>query len=172
MNRDGSQNLTVTIHSDFRDAFDELSDKEVNIEIKKASRHRSQEANNYLWALCGQIAQKSSKYSTDGKNEIYREAIRAKGESDALLVKKDALERFLARWSQKGTGWFADVRDDYDDEHVVVDAYYGSSIYDTASMSRIIDYVILIANDLGIPTLTPKEEERMLAAWGRKKGTA
>ena len=35
INRDGTQNITITIQSDFREMFDELADKDINIEIKK-----------------------------------------------------------------------------------------------------------------------------------------
>jgi len=179
-NRDQSQNITITVNEDFREMFDKLKDTNVNVEIKKLSAKRSLDANAYLWHLCGEIAKASSKYSTDGKNEVYREAIKAKGEFEDLLVKEIALPTFLERWSDKGTGWFAEVVDDYvedyyddfmgdDVEHrKEVHAYYGSSTYDTTSMSRIIDYVVLIANDLGIPTMTENEREKLLTAWGKK----
>lgn len=182
MNRDGSQNLTLTIDSDFRETFDKLKDEKIEVEIKKLSSRRSYDANNYFWFLCGEIAKASSKYSTDGKNEVYREAIRAKGEYEPLLVREQAVDFFIKRWSQKGLGWFAEVVDDYvepvdeyedimgdtKERRKEVHAYYGSSTYNTASMSRIIDYVVLIANDLGITTMTEKETNKLLTAWGKK----
>ncbi len=183
MNMDGSQNLTITIHSDCRELYDKLKDNNVNIEIKKASKARSMDANNYLWHLCGEIAKASSKYSTDGKNDVYREAIRAKGEYEPLLVREDAVPVFTSRWEEKGTGWFTEVMDDHigpSDEYdsfmgdpiryKIVHAYYGSSTYDSLSMSRIIDYVVMIANDLGISTMTEKEKENLISAWAKKKG--
>ena len=182
MNMDQSQNLTITISEDFRETYDKLKEFPVNIEIKKASGRRSMDANAYLWELCGKIAKASSKYATDGKNDVYREAIKAKGEYEPLLVKTEAVPTFIAKWSYKGIGWFAELVDDYipDEysdimgdkvhEYSVVHAYYGSSTYDTASMSRIIDYVVMIANDLGISTVTENEREKLLGAWGKKVG--
>ena len=182
MNRDGSQNITISISSDCREMFDKLKDCIINVEIKKASKHRSMDANNYFWHLCGEIAKTSSKYSTDGKDDVYREAIKAKGEWESILVREDAVPTFVHKWSEKGTGWFAEIIDDYygiSDEYSdvmgdklrykVVHVYYGSSTYDTLSMSRIIDYVVNIANDLGIPTMTDAEKEKMLVLWGKKK---
>lgn len=182
LNIDGSQNLTVTIHEDYREAFDSLKDNDINIEIKKASKRRSMDANNYFWHICGEIAKVSSKYSTDGKNDVYRDAIRAQGEYASLVIREDAIPTFTHRWSEKGTGWFSEIIDDYympTDEYSdvmgdtqtykIVHAYYGSSTYDTASMSRIIDYVVHIATDLGIPTITDNEYEKLLSAWTRKK---
>ena len=182
INYDQSQNLTVTINNDFKESFDKLKDHDVEIEIKKASKQRSMDANNYFWWLCGEIAKASSKYSTDGKNEVYREAIQAKGEYEPLLVKEEAVPKFISRWGQKGTGWFAEVIDDYVNEpgtytdimgdnvdlYKVVHAYYGSSTYDSLSMSRIIDYVVNIANDLGIATMTQKELDKTLLSWQKK----
>lgn len=184
INIDGTQNLTLAISEDFREEYDKLKNDDLNVEIKKMTGQRSMDANAYFWHLCSEIAKRSSKYSTAGKNEIYREALKAKGEFEPLRVREDAVDFFIKRWSQKGTGWFAEVVDDYVDTADVYDdimgdnkerwkevhAYYGSSTYDTLSMSRIIDYVVLIADDLGIPTMTDKEAEKLLAAWGKKKG--
>lgn len=182
INLDKSQNLTVTINEDFRETYEKLKNENISVDIKKATGKRSMDANAYFWWLCSEIAKASSKYSTDGKNEIYREAIKAKGEYEPLLVKEQAVDFFISRWSEKGTGWFAEVADDYvgipdeysdimgdtKDRYKEVHAYYGSSTYDTLSMSRIIDYVVLIANDLGIQTMTEKEREKLLTSWGKK----
>ena len=139
MNLDGNQNITITVNADCRELFDKYKDVDVSVEIKKVSKFRSQDANNYLWHLCGEIAKASSKYSTDGKNEVYREAIRV----DEIHSKDGKTYKVL---------------------HV----YYGSSTYDSLEMSRIIDYVIMLASDLGIPTMTEKEKKKLLERWGKK----
>ena len=169
LNRDGSQNITVTVEADFTSDYEALKEKEVEVTIKKASVKRSLDANNFFWHLCSEIAQRSSKFSNDGKVDVYREAIRAKGEYEPLLIRKDALERFINRWKDKGDGWFADVMDDYKTNYKIVHAYYGSSTYDSASMSKIIDYVVHMAEDLGIPTITEKEKEKLLGRWEEKQ---
>ena len=168
LNRDGTQNVTITINADFSEQYDMLKDKTIDVDIKKASVRRSLDANGFLWHLCSEIAKKSSKYSNDGKVDVYKEAIRAKGEWEPLLIKKEAIDKFINRWADKGTGWFAEVIDDYKENYKIIHAYYGSSTYDSLAMSHIIDYVVNIANDLGIPTLTPKEKERLLGRWADK----
>lgn len=176
INRDGSQNLTVTVQCDFREDYDLLVGKDIKVEIKKYNRARSMSANSYLWELCGEIAKRSSKYSTDGKNEIYREAIRAKGEWKEVYIRSDAVDAFIRDWSEHGIGWFADVIDEFTNKQGVVykqvHVYSGSSTYDSASMARIIDYVVMIANDLGIPTMTENEKERLIIKWNKKKEAA
>ena len=168
MNLDGSQNVTISVGADFREEFDRLKDGEVKVEIKKYTPGRSLDANSFFWHLCSEIAKRSSKFSDVGKNGVYREAIQAKGEFEPLLIKEEAVQRFMVRWADKGTGWFAEVMDDWRDRYKIVHAYYGSSTYDSLSMSRILDYVIHQANDLGIPTITPKEQEKLLAQWGKR----
>ena len=185
--KDRTQHLTIAIDSDYREEFDRLKDDLITIEIKKASKARSMDANAYFWHLCSEIAKASSKYSNDGKNQVYREASQAKGEFTELIVKEEALDTFLKRWSKNGTGWFAEVVDDYhgpvedlidpadamelmgdSGPRKIVHAYYGSSTYDSATMSRLIDYVVNIANDLELPTMTKKEQEKIIALWGKR----
>jgi hypothetical protein len=139
------------------------------------------DANSYFWHLCGEIAKESSKFSNDGKNDVYREAIRAKGKWDEYVAKQEAIETLIKVWSEQGSGWFVDIIDDYVEDYddnmgtkvnprKIVHLYYGSSTYDSLAMSKIIDYVVNIANDLGIPTITEKEKEKMIQMWGKKKG--
>lgn len=182
INRDQSQNITLTVNVDFRETFDKLKDNNINIEIKKASSRRSMDANAYFWHLCGEIAKVSSRFSNDGKEDVYREAIRAKGEWMEVPVSEADIPILRSKWSQNGSGWFVDVIDDYVpeieeytdlmgdkvDSIKTVHIYFGSSTYDSLSMSRIIDYVVNIANDLGIPTMTEKELNKTLESWQKK----
>ena len=46
-----------------------------------------------------------------------------------------------------------------------IQAYFGSSQYDTAQMSRLIDGIVSEAQDLGIETATPEELARMKGEW-------
>ena len=45
--------------------------------------------------------------------------------------------------------------------------YYGSSTYDTAQMSRLIDNIIQDCKAQGIDTRTPEEVARMKEEWAR-----
>ena len=48
---------------------------------------------------------------------------------------------------------------------MTVIAYYGSSSYDTAEMSRLVEAVVEEAKGLGVETMTPVELDRLKAAW-------
>ena len=168
LNRDGSQNVTVTVTSDFSTMFDELKDFPVEVEIKKAQNHRSMEANRYAWVLIDQI----SAVTHIKKSEVYRTAIRdIGGVSKDALMKAEAVLPFRAIWESYGLGNQVEIIDeDLDTGECSVRIYFGSKTYTTSQMSALLDALIQEAEQHGIPTITPKEEARMLGKWAKKKG--
>ena len=168
LNRDGSQNVTVTVAADFSEMYDELKDHPVEVEIKKAVKHRSMEANRYAWVLIDQIA--ARKHIT--KEEVYRLTImNTGGVSEDGMMKTAAIPTFRKIWESQGLGNQVEVVDTEEETGwSSIRLYYGSSHYSSAQMSVFLDNLIQDAESLGIPTITPKEEERMLGKWARKKG--
>ena len=164
LNRDGSQNVTVTVTADFAETYDKLKDEKVFVEIKKATNKRSKDANAMCWAMCKDIG--NALRPPMPKEEVYRKAIREVGEYEPLPIREDAVETFQKRWATKGTGWFAEIVDDSKLKgYKLVFAYYGSSTYNTATMSRLIDYLVDDAKQMGLPIPASKEQEEMLNAW-------
>lgn len=162
----GCQNITVTVAADFRETYDELKDGLVDITIKKATKHRSLEANRYAWTLIDQIAAKIH----EKRRDVYRKAILdIGGVSKDMFIKADALPVFTAIWEKQGLGNQVEVVDTEDETGwCSIRVFFGSSTYDTAQMSTLLDSLIQEAESLGIPTITPKEEERMLGRWAKK----
>lgn len=133
-------------------------DYDITIRRKK----RSLDANNYLWALVGQISQMVGIPS----DEVYRHAVHEAGVYIPLPIRNDAVEEFTRNWGSRGAGWIVDVLDNSKLEgYKLVRAYYGSSTYDTAQMSRLIDYVVQDAKALGIETLSDRERSLLIDAW-------
>ena len=145
--------------------FDKLNGEVISIEMKKASRIRSKTANDFCWAMCTDIGNALCPPVT--KEEIYRRAIRDVGEYEPLPIKAEAVETFQKRWASKGIGWFAEVVDDAKyPGYKKVFAYYGSSTYDTVSMSRLLEYLKQDMSNMGLLIPVSKaEEERMLNEW-------
>ncbi len=144
-----------------------LKDHEVSVEIKRATKPRSLDANAFCWALCSDIGKAIT--PPVPKEEIYRKAIREVGEYEPLPIKAEAVETFQRRWSSKGTGWFAEVIDDSKlPGYKLVFAYYGSSTYDTAAMSKLIDYLVDEAQQMDLSIPASKEQEEMLKQWQAK----
>ena len=135
------------------------------LEIKRYREKRSNDANSYMWVLCDEIAKKIGQNTT--KEEVYRQAVRQVGIFDILPLKKEAVARFTECWRKNGVGWVCEnTGKSKMPGYVNIIAYYGSSTYNTQEMSRLINYVVEEAKDLGIETLPPKELEALKRSWG------
>ena len=142
--------------------FYRLKDHEVNIEIKKATKQRSKDANAFMWSLCTQIA--DAIRAT--KEEVYRKAIRDVGRYFPVPVRDDLVEEWQKSWSRDGVGWFAEVTDKSKNKgYTLMFSYCGSSTYTTEEMSRLIDYLIDDMKQMGLPIPASKEQEEALKAW-------
>lgn len=169
LNRDGTQNVTVTVTSDFRATFDKLKGQPVSIEIKKATKHRTKTANDFCWAMCSDIG--NALTPPLPKESVYRSAIRDVGEYVSLQIREDAVDSFIRAWGSKGVGWFAEVADlSPRPGYQMVFAYYGSSTYDTSAMSRLLEFLKQDMTNMGLVIPMSKEEEaRVLNQWDVQK---
>lgn len=145
--------LSLTLENDFREEYDRLLGKRIDISIKEYKPKRSGEANRYMWALCEKIA-KSQGVS---KEDVYRKEVREVGVFCTVTLSKNAIDKFSEEWKRRGLGWFIDIVDDSIPGYIDVFAYYGSSTYNTSEMSRLLNALTEDAKALGIPTETPAE---------------
>ena len=170
LNRDGTQNITVTVDADFSRTFDALKDKPVVVDIKKAGKGRSRDANAFCWVLCSEIGK--ALIPPVDKEDIYRRAIKAVGVYTPVPVKAEDVETVRRRWEGHGTGWIMETVDDSKiPGYKLVFLYYGSSVYSVSEMRVLIDWLVDEAQQMELPIpLSKAEEERLLAQWGMKKG--
>lgn len=157
--------VSFTTRADPRELFNEFTDKDVSVEIKKASKRRSKTANDFCWAMCTDIGNAMR----IPKEEVYRKAISEVGKFETMHMRAEAIDTFRQIWSQRGIGWFTEVVDYSPITGCkVVFAYYGSSTYDTVEMSRLIDFLKqdMESLNLHIP-VSKEEEERLITAWGK-----
>ena len=165
MNRDGSQNLTITIQSDCRELFDELSETDVDITIKRFAKKRSLDANAKAWVMIDQLAEKLR----IKKSEVYRNAIKEiGGVSDIVCVRDFAADTLCKNWAEHGIGWIAETSPSKLKGCVNVTLWYGSSVYNSKQMADLINILIQECNEQGIPTMTEQEVEHTLALWNKK----
>lgn len=137
--------------------------EKLSIEIKPYRARRSLDANAYAWVLMDRLAEKLN----ESKVNIYREYIRhIGGNSEIVCVKNSALERLCDAWGKNGVGWVTDTLPSKLEGCTCVILYSGSSTYDTAQMSRLLDLIIQDCKIQGIPTETPDEIARLKALWG------
>lgn len=169
----GEWQISFVTHEDPREMFDELKDHAVKVEIKKASKHRSLEANNYCWALIDQIAAKRQDIDPKGKwtpEKVYLEEIRGIGGiSEIYGVKEEAFERFKEIWIGSHIGRQVEILPgSAKPGWLNVKAWLGSSDFDSRQMARLINNVVQDAEEVGIPTISDDEAERMVARWGAR----
>ena len=165
---DGGQELTLSLPGDWRDEYMKLKDADVDVEIKKHRTGRSRGSNALLWAICTEIAEELSKESPITKEEVYKRAVREVGVYTPVPIKETAVETFVARWSKQGIAWFAEVVDGSKiPNYKLVFIYYGSSTYSVEEMSRLLNYVVDEAKQVGLVLRASKKEiEESLRRWG------
>lgn len=160
--RNGEQYLTVTITDDFSEEFDSLKDEEIEITIKKYRTRRSLDANAYCWVLIDKI---SSKLGIS-KTEVYQQTIRdIGGVSETVCIKEKSFNTLKRTWESNGIGWQVESMPSKLNGCVNAVLYYGSHVYDTAQMSALVDSVVYQCKELGIPTETPEEIEKIKSLW-------
>lgn len=167
INRDGTQNITVTITSDFTNKYELLKDKPVDVEIKKASNGRSNDANAMCWAMCADIGKAMT--PPLAKEEVYRMAIKAVGVFTPVSVVCWDIPTIQSRWENHGVGWFIDVVDDAGIGRKLINLYYGSSTYTVDEMKTLLDWLVDQCEQMQIPIpLSKKEEAELLERWGKR----
>lgn len=147
-----------------------LDDKKYVVEVKQYRKKRSLDANAYCWKLIDELAAKLHKTLKQDKSEvkaqIYQNAIRdIGGVSVTSCMKTEALPVFTKAWTSHGMGWQVETFPSKIEGCINVTAYYGSSVYDTAQMSRLIDNIVQDCKAVGIETMTPQELELLKQEW-------
>lgn len=136
------------------------SEAEYTVSVKRRKKKRSLDANAYMWVLLKELAFKVE----NSPIELYKYYVRGFGQYYVIPVREDALEAFSKVWSSHGIAWFVDDigpcrrTPGYHN----LKAYYGTSEYDTKSMSRLIDEVVLDCKAQGIETMSKKEIDSLI----------
>ena len=147
--------------------FDSLRDKPVDVEIKKASKARSRDANAFCWALCADIGKAMTPPLS--KEEVYRTAIKAVGVYTPVIVVVWDIDTIRKRWESHGTGWFVEVTDDAGTGKKLLHLYYGSSTYTADEMRVLLDWLIDTAQQMQIVIpLSKADEEQLIERWGKR----
>lgn len=164
MNRDGTQNITLTVQTDFRDQFDALNGKDLDIEIKQHREKRSKSANAYFHVLVNKIAGETFgsddaikahlvvKYGTVAKDEDGC-AIGFKLPASVNVSKIYPYTRLFDQRTENGKLFNC---------YLVLKPTHEM---DTKEMARLIDGAIEEAKELGIETDTPEQIERYRQQW-------
>ena len=138
-------------------------------ELKLIRKKRSLNANAFCWKICTEIASVIG----NTKEDVYRDAIENVGVYEQLQfcdteikgVKKsrfEAMEDFKRKWYANGEGWLTKT---LDADKCIIQAYYGSSRYDSKEMSVLIDFLVREGKQVGVQVLTEEQIELMKTEW-------
>ncbi len=162
--RSGEWIVSFSTREDFRDTFDLLADKDVDIEIKKHRNIRSRSANAYFHVLVNKIAAVIGGSDDDVKRDlIIKYGSLAKDSEGKTIGFK------LPRNVDVGTLYrYVKLFDQREEDGTVFNCYLvykDSHKMDTKEMSRLIDGTIEEAKELGIETETPDQLAAMKTKW-------
>jgi hypothetical protein len=138
-------------------------DRDYELTIKEHRKKRSLDANAYAWLLIGKLAAAMHIKPV----EVYRQQIVEVGDNfTPVCVREKDVGRFIQSWERNGLGW---ITQDLGPSQVPgcrnLAAYHGSSTYDTAQMSRLIDNIVQDCKALGIETMTPDKLALLKEEW-------
>ena len=137
-----------------------LDGRELDLSLKEFKPRRSLNANAYMWALIGKIAE----VLRISQDEVYHKVLCDYGTYD----KEDGCVQYISiKADAKLTGWLwihtkpiktVDLEGKKFTHYALIK---GSSDYNTREMSFLLDGVIYEAKELGIEVMTPEELERL-----------
>lgn len=145
--------------------FEKYMTKDCDFEIAVHREKRSLDANAYYHLLCGKIAKAIGSSMTEVCNQMIAEY----GQMDYLV---DGIGmRDYIDWKKIQNVHLRPTAETYFKDGILMRKYQvmrGSHTYNTKEMSDLIKGVVSEAEALGISTMTPQEEARILEMWGKK----
>lgn len=140
-------------------------DKVYSADLKEYREKRSLDANSYYWRLVGELA----KAIGTAPEDIYRRHIKDIGNYEVICIQEHALDDFSRQWTSGHLGRFVDTRESKLPGCVTVLAYYGSSDFDKAQMSRLIENCIQDCQSVGIETLPEDKLSLLKEEWSNAR---
>ena len=126
--------------------------REQLFEIKEFKHHRTLSQNAYVWKLINEIANKVNK----SKEEVYLQMLKDYGQSEIVsMLSSINPNGYFKYFVSIGTG----IVNGKEFTHYKI--FKGSSEFTTLEMKYLLDGVIQEAENLGIPTLTDEQIEKM-----------
>lgn len=139
----------------------------LNVGLKKYRKHRSLDANAYFWKLLRELCNLAEIDTV----EEYKRRIKELGIFKQFRIETKDVKTFEKVWTDRGIAWFCEIADtEYlgDIEFKIINAYYGSSSYNSKQMSRLIDGVVQDCKIYGIETKPQAEIDSLLKEWDKK----
>lgn len=140
------------------------NENKLNIELKKYRKPRSLDANKYFWKLLQEVCD----YKDIDTIEDYKRRVKELGIFKQFKIMIQDIKTFEKIWTDRGIAWFCEIVDTTyigDTEFKIINAYYGSSSYNSKQMSRLIDNLVQDCKAVGIETKPQAEIDSLLKQW-------
>lgn len=147
--------------------LEELKGIKLKITAKKDINKRSLNANNYFWKLLQDICELTELDTI----EEYKRRVKELGMFRRFRIEKDNINTFEKMWTAQGIAWFCEIFDTEiigNTEFKIINAYYGSSSFNSKQMSRLINELVQDCQAVGIETKSQQEINSLLESWGNK----
>ena len=141
----------------------ELPDGDLDLKIKKWRETRSKDANALLWHCIGEIANVVGE--TNWK--VYLSLLKDYGQFTYICVHPQAVEAVKKQWREVVELGEISINGT---KAVQLLCYYGSSTYNTAEFSRLLDGTMEEMRQIGLTPPADEQIERSLREWERKCG--
>ena len=145
-------------------SLEDIKDNKLSIEIKKYRKSRSIDANRYFWKLLQEVCE----YKDIDTIEEYKRRVKELGIFKQFKIMTQDVKTFQKIWTDRGIAWFCEVADTTyigNVEIKIINAYYGSSSYNTKQMSRLIDNLVQDCKAIGIETKSDAKIDSLLRQW-------
>lgn len=140
--------------------------KDLDIEFSEHREKRSLSANSYFHVLCDKLRQAMNISMAECKNHLiaaYGQVLYLDGQQAVIktnvppeeMYQAEYLHTWLIKVGTDGAYWYR--------------VYRGSSTYDTAEMSKLIDGTVQECKAQGIETMSPSQLKVLLGMWAKKK---
>lgn len=143
-------------------------DKTKKYEVKEVKKKRSINANNYFWKLLQELCELQNLDTI----EEYKKRVKELGIFRRFRIETRDVKTFKIMWQDKGIAWFCEIADtEYigNIEFKIINAYYGSSSFNSKQMSRLIDGVVQDCQAVGIETKPKTEIDSLLRSWNNEQ---
>ena len=147
--------------------IEQLKGLRLKIEAKRYIKKRTTNANNYFRKLLQELCELAEIDTI----EEYKRRVKELGIFRRFKIEKDNIKTFEKMWTAQGIAWFCETADtEYisDTEFKIINAYYGSSSFNSKQMARLIDGVVQDCKVYGIETKSQKEIDSLLKEWDKK----
>jgi len=108
---------------------------------------------------------------TERLGKLETEVVKELGIFRRFKIEKENVKTFENMWTNQGVAWFCEISDTEiigKTEFKIINAYYGSSSFNSKQMSRLINDLVEDCKVYGIEIKTQSEINSLLESWDKK----